>query len=480
MNELSSPRAAGRILTVMLCLCAMASAALMIWACASQLDATGFALPRAAALAALGLATTLAAASSPCLSRLPERRLVLIVALSALVTRLLFVLLIPSEPVSDFSLLWDAARAVARGDLAPLRTDYFRWWAYQLPFVYYEALVVRLGGTLFTLKLLNVLWMTGSAVLLYRLARRLAGPGASLTLSLLYVLYPANLLLAPVLTNQHISLFFLLLGTELLLSSRAQPRGCAPAGAALCLGNLMRPEAILILASAAAAAFVLVLGRKLSFRRVLLCAAALLGAYLALGFAVSSAFRLTGVAPEGIGNRRPEWKLVLGLDAQGEGTYSERHMNVLYLEDKSARRAETERIIRSSLEECPDVGGFFLGKVRFMWGAEEDAALSLTPAVLSDQSTAVHRLLRLERLYFLLVTLLTLPGCAAALRRKEGAPLASLVLMCLVCANLAAYLLIEVQPRYRYFLMPALFALSAPGVDFLRAGLTRRRSNLDT
>jgi hypothetical protein len=42
-----------------------------------------------------------------------------------------------------------------------------------------------------------------------------------------------------------------------------------------------------------------------------------------------------------------------------------------------------------------------------------------------------------------------------------GAGAAGLMLMCLVSANFLCYLVIEVQPRYRLFIMPAVFALAA-------------------
>ena len=34
-----------------------------------------------------------------------------------------------------------------------------------------------------------------------------------------------------------------------------------------------------------------------------------------------------------------------------------------------------------------------------------------------------------------------------------------------VCANFAAYLLIEAQPRYRYFVLPFVCVLAAPGIE---------------
>ena len=59
------------------------------------------------------------------------------------------------------------------------------------------------------------------------------------------------------------------------------------------------------------------------------------------------------------------------------------------------------------------------------------------------------------------MTALAMYGCVVLLRRRAGA--VELLLMCLVAANFLCYLVIEIQPRYRMFIMPAVFALAAAG-----------------
>ncbi len=66
-----------------------------------------------------------------------------------------------------------------------------------------------------------------------------------------------------------------------------------------------------------------------------------------------------------------------------------------------------------------------------------------------------------ERAAFLLTAALAAYGCVMLLRRGAGP--SGLLLMCLVAANFLCYLVIEIQPRYRMFIMPAVFALSAAG-----------------
>lgn len=115
-----------------------------------MLAASVSALRGVSAKGALGLALSLAAfalaAFSACLAarRLPERALPALVVLAALFVRAPFALLPDAEQVSDFALLYDSAASLAGGDASALSGEYFLHWGYQVPFVLYEALVIRL------------------------------------------------------------------------------------------------------------------------------------------------------------------------------------------------------------------------------------------------------------------------------------------------------------------------------------------------
>lgn len=422
----------------------------------------------------LCLAAFALAALGACLAagRLPERALPILVTAAALCLRLPFALLPAQKQVSDFALLYDAAVSLAGGDASVLAGEYFLRWGYQIPFVLYEALVVRLGGGVTALRVLNVLWMSGSAWLVYMLARRLAGPRAGFAAGALYAIYPGALAMAAVLTNQHISLFFCLLGIWLAVehgpfsdtgtSARRVLCGAA-AGLSLALANLMRPESVLVLASAVVTALVLLISRRAGARRLALPLAAVFAAYFVLCFAASAAITASGIAPGGTGNSRPEWKLVLGLDTESGGGYSEANEYILDIEDDTERRAAARAAISASLESCDDLAGFFWGKVEGIWGAQEDLSF------ISGGLPLASVLLIAERAAFLLAAALAALGCILALRRGAGA--AELMSMCMVSAAFVCYLFIEIQPRYRYGTVPFVFILAA-GAARLRYGHT--------
>lgn len=113
----------------------------------------GTALRGVSAKSALGLALSLAAFALAAFSaylaarRLPERALPRAGrARGASLCARPFALLPDAEQVSDFALLYDSAASLAGGDASELSGEYFLHWGYQVPFVLYEALVIRLGG----------------------------------------------------------------------------------------------------------------------------------------------------------------------------------------------------------------------------------------------------------------------------------------------------------------------------------------------
>lgn len=97
--------------------------------------------------------------------------------------------------------------------------------------------------------------------------------------------------------------------------------------------------------------------------------AAVFAAYFALNAAASAAVSASGIAPGGIGNSRPEWKFVIGLDTESGGTYSEANEYILDIADDAERREAAGEAIRASLEGCGDLAGFFWGKVEGLWGS---------------------------------------------------------------------------------------------------------------
>ncbi|MBQ3556830.1 MAG: glycosyltransferase family 39 protein [Oscillospiraceae bacterium] len=382
-----------------------------------------------------------------------------------------FILWLESQPVQDFDTMYRAAVQLARGGHGYLQDTYFFNWAYQSAFVAYEALVIRLfGESLLPLQLLNALWMSGTAVLVYRIAGRVAGGKAAAAVGTLYTLYPAPLFLAGVLTNQHLSVFLLYAGLYVLMSGRglSWPRTVG-AGVLIALGNAMRPIGIIPLL----ACVIWLVLRAMTGRswKTLLHGAAAAASYFLCGILLSALIVGSGINPNGLANNQPMWKFVVGLNQETDGRWNradyERFI-VPSADDPEGVDAAMREEVAQRLSVGPGkLAGLAMRKSSAMWAGYEDLYWGF--GHLDPEKDALPRiswnslqllLAHVEKGLYLLAFALAFAGVLCRLTRKEKVG-ADLVPVLLLCGYYAVHLIVEVQVRYRYFLMPCVFILAA-------------------
>lgn len=414
-----------------------------------------------------------------CVRLLPEGRyipwaLFAVRFLSALAV----ILLVGAEPVQDFNTMYTAACQLAAGSHEYLNLDtcYFYNWAYQTAFVIYESLVIRIFGEGYlALQVLNALYMGGTAALVYAIGRRLLPGRGGLAAEVLYLIYPAPLFLAAVLTNQHLSVFLLYLGVWVLVSGKEKggvslPRA-ALSGLLFALGNAMRPIGIVVLL--AVLLWCLIgLARQFSAVRervalALARPALLLVCYVLAGALLSAAVVWSGANPWGLSNNQPMWKFVLGLNEESSGAWNAEDYNELYL----LQGEEADAAMRETVKERLSVGPVRLArlmwnKCELMWADNEymswgfghlDHSASLAGPVTVGQG--VNLACYWDKGAYLLLFALAL---AALIRRllDKSARARTLLPVLIFCGYFAVHLMIEVQSRYRYFLMPAIALLA--------------------
>ncbi len=413
-------------------------------------------------------------------ARLPEWMLIGFILLVSLVTRGFFMLRFNTQPDSDFLVLYAAAQGLAAGDFSFLHDNYFVLWAYQIPFVVFEAGVLKLFGTMTALKIINLLCMLGISLLIYKLARLFVSREAAFSFSVLYSLAPEPLLLSSVLTNQHLSLFLLLLGLYLALNER-RPVFAFLGGSLIAVGDLVRPEGVLVIASLL---FIYILrlisggeGRKKAFLRFFLLAAS----FLSLRLLSYILFHAVGLAPFGLNSGCPEWKFILGLDPTQKGTYNETNTAILQISDAAERKKEAFFFISKNFPDFGSLASFLRDKAAYFYGAFPDSSWAFFGAdtdglILFGQpfKEALRTVFIFDRVLFALASLLSAIAFATELMPRAKTPPPAIFCAALCVFFFAAYLLIEVQPRYRYFITPFLFIMSARAADGFSRLLRRK------
>ena len=376
---------------------------------------------------------------------------------------------------SDFQMLYDAAVSWLRGDTGFQQSVYFQLWAYQSAYVAWEALFLSIWQDPRMIQLVHSLLFAGTIVLLYRLLRAQIPETAARVTAVWMLSFPTFFTLPAVLTNQIPGAFFLCLGLWVLLSEDTRRLGLGRfplAGLCLQLGNLMRPEGVLILAALAAAGILYLLTRPALWRRALLGGALLLAAYWLAGRAADLLVVASGLNANGLANEDPLWKFVLGLNPETGGTYSaDDWALVVAILGPDNRMTEATVALERALiaqrlrQPLGSLLALALEKVDRLWIADP---LSWALAGLSETEWWGLRAFcrAADRTLLGLALALTLPG--TLLRRGHPREARGFVPHLVVLASFFAFLLIEVQPRYAY--LPLLFLFCCAGHGLAPAG----------
>ena len=383
------------------------------------------------------------------------------------VLALCFILWLGPEPVQDFETMYTAAGQLAAGSREYLNNIYFFNWAYQSAFVAYEALVIALfGDSLFPLQLLNALWLAGTNVLIYTLAKRFLPERTAMTVGVLYCIYPAPLFLAGVLTNQHLSVFLLYSALYILLSDHLSPLRALGAGALIALGNAMRPIGVIVML--AAVLWLLIRSAHRTRLRDALYGGYVAISYFLVGAALSGLIVSSGINPEGLSNNQPMWKFVVGLNQDSSGSWNRNdYETYLSLPTQEGHQAMTQAV-KERLNVGPSkLAGLAWRKSAVMWAGNEDLYwgfwhLDQDAAAMGGLSWNSIQLIlgSFDKGIYLLAFGLAFLGLLTLFRKPERCDY-SLCLVLLLCGYYAVHLIVEVQVRYRYFLMPCIFILAA-------------------
>ena len=410
---------------------------------------------------------------------------------SALIFMVRFVLaltvifFIGAEPVQDFRTMYTAAQELAQGGRGYLDNIYYYNWAYQTGFVVYERLLLKLFGPgQLSLQVMNAVWMGGIGVLVHRIALCILPARAAVCAGLLYAVYPAPYFLAAVLTNQHICVFFLYLAVWLLIRRQELSVGGAVlAGGVIAIGNIMRPiGVVLILAVVCWQIVRCLLHRGRDWKRTLGYLAAVVITYTMIFSLASAAIVWSGINPEGLSNNQPMWKFVLGFNQESSGAWNRYdYENYLMLPTEEADAVMRE-VVKERLSVEPIAllklavrkSAVMWGDLEYMyWGFGHLDGSQKIGFLTVDQCTQILALG--DKGVYLVCFALALLGILSLLKRGTYYGGGALLLSFLLCGYYAVHLIVEVQARYRYFLIPAVAVLAGYGVETLRIFEYRKR-----
>ena len=401
-------------------------------------------------------------------------------------------------PTSDFLNYYDLGIAFTRGEysfIAGLASDYHIASFSGLGVI--NGLILLLGDrSVRAFQFAQCVIASLSCVVTYLLARRFdenSAPAAGL----LIAFYPANIVFSQVTTNQHIAVLFALLAIWLALTALSQTKivktilFALASGVLLLLSYYSHPSTATTLLALGIFWLVLLLSalkNRTEFLRLLLAGAVFCAGFFVLRAGANAEMQAAGLSNPTAVHSSNLAKIVIGLNSETVGGYSESDWGMIWAQPESEQNAFCAEVIRERLQQ-PDLFGLFDAKLlrmwmvpdgSFGWATEDGCPVSLAPpsaAILArDNWLAGAKLLD----FFYVAALFLFAWIGGLFRRRNNA---GDLLLWVLLGWMGVHLFIEIQSRYRYFAMPLLAIYAAFGVYSLLGGagriLRRKKSKTD-
>ncbi|MDC2866772.1 glycosyltransferase family 39 protein [Bacillus sp. BP-3] len=389
---------------------------------------------------------------------------IILLTLCAFITRFIWILKIPTPIESDFALMYKGAVQAAQGDYSFSSSPYYTTWVYQLGFTMYQAFVIKLfGNHIFILKLLNVLYCTGTTLCVYSITSEIFNEWTGRIAGLLYAFFIPSIMMSSVLTNEHLATFLFYLGFYLLVRLYSKYTWIF-VGITLAFGDIIRPLGSFVLL--AVIIYLLLhefLGKdKKTMFTTTKKLIGILVTFFAVHYIVSSIFIATGVTKYPLSNRDPLWKFVLGLNSETTGTYSASDAEqIMSLEIGEERKAIEMKLIKERIADKEKLFTLFGDKFSSMWGDTDSAGYwSLNQL---NKKELIDTSMKYEKYVYMATMLFGVIGSLSLLFTKQKNLQYTLFLL-LIIGYIAVHFLIEIQTRYRYFIIPSFFIIQSYGI----------------
>lgn len=398
------------------------------------------------------------------------KRFGLLLFLISFIVRLVFIIVFDFPQVYDFATLLDASHMFSNGDYSFNQWFHFHTWGYQTGFVIYQGFLLKLFHSEFLLKLLNILYSSLLVLFVYKLSRRISDEKSARVVSILYMVFPFYLFLNTVLVNSHLATLLMYLGILFLIKKEKSFKDYVIAGLLIALGNIIRPEGIIVVLTLLVYEFFLFDKSKLL--NTLVRISSFLIIYFSIGFISSFLVIKSGVNPSGLENKDPLWKFILGFNYETCGYYNDDDSK--YQVD---RETEINIIKERALGDLSRTGSLMLCKIDHFW---LESGLELETGSFNDKSMNVFGInikfsdISNEAMCFnksvnTFILIMFLLGVVVN-RKKISNEVLFLLIMTVI--TFFVFLFIEIQPRYMYFIHVSLFILASLGIksiyEFIR------------
>jgi hypothetical protein len=401
---------------------------------------------------------------------LSRHQYIFLLMLGALVVRIIWIIYIKTEPISDFYLMYNGALSIARGDYSFSKSSYFTTWVYQLGYTVYQGLITTISGEgTFLIKLLNCIYSAGTALIIYLITAKCFNEFSGRAAGILYAFNIPSIALCSVLSNQHIATFLFCLGLYLLIIGIHENKYVYwIVGFILSMGNIMRPLGIFVLAAITVSMIIkygLLMDFKNKVKRFIIDYGKIIISYFVTFYLVSYLIIGFGITEYPLYNRNPLLKFVLGLNYETTGIYSQKDIEYLdSFPQMEEKKREEKKMIHERISDRQKLIELFNQKYEIMWGDIDSSVYwSFNNLDMESLQKKAEKYERIQYTVIILFILVSLGYLIVKHNTVKDIP-KYMVFILLIVGYIFIHQLIEIQTRYRHFILPSFQICAGYGI----------------
>ena len=405
------------------------------------------------------------------IKKIKIKKFPLFLFLVSLFARIVICLTIDTQPVSDFAVLLNAARSINLGDYTFNNSVYFGTWAYQIGFTFFQSLLLKIVDNILIIKIFDCFITAGICLLIYYISREFMREKIARIVSIIYSFMIFPLTYVTVITNQHLSSFLIYLAIFILITDKLKIKETYKyiiVGILISFGNIIRPEGIITIM--AIIIYLLVTIKKDTIKNVIKNIIALLFSYYIIFFVCSSLFILSGIGPNGLKNNAPYWKFVLGFNHETAGGYCEADTYVI------GNKEYAYDLIKKRISVNPvKTGILFVKKINNFWNKSTLDWTFSDYYKNNNTKIIISKLNNYNEKCVFIMYILMIIGIFNYIKKKNWNK-KIILLINQVFITFGVYLLIEIQPRYAYFIQISTVILMGFGIEYLSIKLNSKKN----
>lgn len=389
-------------------------------------------------------------------------RVLVVVSIVAFIVRLLVVLTYQIEPVSDFKSTYDVACRLAAAPVSDWAavthgTMYYDNWVFYMPFIVFEAVVVKVFGP--SILSLQVVFAASTALTCFftgLVAQKIGGYKAGIGAALLLAFNPTVILFTPVLSSQHVATLLFVVGVYFVINRpiRVAVLNDVAGLFFFALSHLFRPEMYVVLIALVCLYIVRAIGcwrengksKKFIVRRFVVSLGMLL-VFFAVTVGTMTVLSATRLIKQSDIDHTG-YKIAVGLNKESGGRYNKEDMLLTAQSDYDywpligQRLSNKLELIRLISEKTVYQWAYY--NYHWSYGAKDPLLTTFVPPAVNG--------------YMFVVFVMGAVTLLLVYRRTKSGEL-FMVIVCL--GYFLVFAVIEVQTRYNYILIPIFTILAA-------------------